>query len=357
MATLDAWDHPRFSQAQAVLDRVGLLDLHLDSILQQVLFRYDVRKAHGAGRPGQPLFWHADLPRMFQAGYAGACMGIHWWPWESERGWRAFHRQVDYLDQIASDDPGAMRVHGPAGWLEHAADPRCRLIPGVEGAHILNGRLDRVEELARRGVAYLTLTHFSRNAAATPAMGRGENEVDGLTPFGLALVDELNRAGIVVDVAHVNHAGVMDACGRSKAPVLATHSGARSLHDHRRLLRDDAIEAVVATGGAVGVIFAPRFLSGVRTASSEIVVDHIEYIAERFGVQHVAIGTDYDGWLDAIPSDQRDCRDVVRVVDRLLARGWSDPDLHALLRGNVERVFRGVVDTAERLTRPAGRAG
>lgn len=340
------WNDPVYAPARELLHAVGLIDLHVDSIIQQMLFGYDVRKAHRPGRPGQPRFWHADLPRMREAGYRAACMGIHGWPWESEGVWRGFHRQVDYLDEIAAAEPGVVRVMGARGLAESGDDPRLRLLPGLEGAHVLNGRLERVETLARRGVAYLTITHFNANSAAWPAMGRGANHHKGLTGFGRELVDELNRWGVTVDVAHLNRAGLLEACARSRAPVIASHSGVRALHAHNRLLHDESLEAVVGTGGLMGVIFSPTFLTGRATADATAMADHLDHVVRVAGIEHVAIGTDLDGWLDAIPSDHRDCRDVVKLVHVLMERGWEQGALHALLRGNVERVFRQVADAA-----------
>jgi membrane dipeptidase len=173
-------------------------------------------------------------------------------------------------------------------------------------------------------------------------MGRGANERDGLTPWGLELVQRLNDAGIVVDVSHVNQPGVLDACRTTRAPLMATHSGVSSINRHTRLLCDDAIDGIAATGGLIGVIFAPHFLCGRMDASSEVVADHLDWIKARVGVQHVAIGSDFDGWLPRIPSDMKDCRDIVKLVARLQQRGWNESDLFALLRGNVARVVRAV---------------
>lgn len=317
--------------------QIGLVDLHLDTLIQAHLFRYRPQRRHRPGRHGQPLFWHADLPRMESAGYGAACMGIHGWPIESPARMQSAERQIDLLDALCEQDPSrVVRWRPGQPW---PLDGRMVLTPGVEGAHILGGSLDSVDRLVARGVAYLTLAHFSCNSAASSSMGIGANERDGLTPFGHDLVRLLNDAGIVVDVSHVNQRGVLDACRSTRAPVLATHSGAQALHRHPRLLSPDAVRAVADTGGAVGVIFAPGFLTGSLNASTACVVAHIEAIADAVGIDHVAIGTDLDGWLPAIPSDMRDCTDTSRVTARLLARGWTESDLRKLLRDNALRVL------------------
>ena len=320
----------------------GCIDLHVDSIIQQRLFGYDVTARHRAGVRGQPLFWHADIPRMDEAGYRGAALGIHYFPWQSERGWKEMNRQIDYLDEICTVDDRVLRIGGVDDFRRAAQRGCIGLMPGVEGAHMLNGRIERVETLAERDVAYLTLTHFSANSAATPSIGRGANEREGLTAFGRRLVGDLNRYGIAVDVAHVNTPGVIEACRTSNAPVLCTHTGVDGVYDDARNISDAEIDAIASTGGVIGIILAPIFLAGRLRADTDVVLDHYEYVIDRVGIEHVAIGSDYDGWVPTIPGDQRDCRDLVGVVDGLRHRGYGESALQKLVCDNVLRVFDDV---------------
>jgi membrane dipeptidase len=121
--------------------------------------------------------------------------------------------------------------------------------------------------------------------------------------------------------------------------VLCTHTGLDGLHEHARNISDEEIDAIAETGGAIGIIFAPFFLTGRLGVPSARVVDHIEYVIERVGLAHVCLGSDYDGWLPRIPNDQRDCRDIVRVTAELLARGHDEESLRAILRDNALRVL------------------
>ncbi|MBA2661286.1 MAG: membrane dipeptidase [Bradymonadaceae bacterium] len=320
----------------------AFLDLHVDSIIQQRLFGYDVEKRHRAGLRGQPLFWHADIPRMIEAGYLGACMGVHYFPWESEKGWAEANKQIDYLDALCAGDERCLRVHSPEDWQRAREQSKLGMAPGVEGAHMLNGRLERVEQLAARGVAYLTLAHFSSNHAATSSMGRGANEIDGLTAFGREVVAACNRFGIAVDVAHLNTPSALDACAAAKAPIFCTHTGVKAIHDHARNISDKEIDAIAQTGGLIGLIFAPIFLAGKLKADTEVLLNHLEHVVERVGVDFVAIGSDYDGWLPSILSDHRDCRDINRIPDGLRKRGYGEADILKICGENAERVFRGV---------------
>jgi membrane dipeptidase len=188
-------------------------------------------------------------------------------------------------------------------------------------------------------VTYLTLAHFSKNSAATPGLGRGCDQVSGLTGFGRELVAELERAGVFVDVAHVNRPGVLDVCKIARRPVICTHTTSQAVRAHDRGVTDEAAQAIAATGGIIGVMAAPNFMADSLRATTAVVCDHIEHLASVVGVAHMAIGTDLDGWLPTIPSDMRDCRDAVKILDGLRARGWSEPDIQSIAWGNALRVL------------------
>ncbi len=334
-----SWQDESFAEALALHHEVGVLDMHVDSVIQHTLFGYDVQKKHRAGVPGQPLFWHADVPRMNEGGYGGACMGIHYWPKESDRAWEGAKRQIAYVDEVCARDARCTRIRNAGERNAARAAGLLALSPGVEGAHMLGGRLERVAELRQLGVSYLTLTHFSKNSAATPSLGRGKDESSGLTDFGVELVARLNRYGIAIDVAHVNTPGVLDACRHTRAPVLCTHTGVKGVCDSPRNISDEEIDAISETGGAIGIILGPVFLAKRLRADSEAAADHIEYVAQRVGWEHVCIGSDYDGWMPSVCSDHRDCRDLVKVTAALLRRGATRDELAGMLRFNAERVM------------------
>lgn len=317
-----------------------MLDLHVDFVIQKRLFGYNPARRHRRGFRGQPLFWHADVPRMIQAGYVGACLGMHYFPWESERGWRELGKQLDVVDALG-EIQGVRRAFSSQDWGEGVSAGELVLAPGVEGAHMLNKKLERVELLAGRGVAYMTLVHLGSNSAATTSWGLRANDTSSLSDFGVVLVGELERHGILVDLAHVNHPGIMHACEVATKPLMCTHIGVRALHDHPRNLRDDAIDAIAETGGVIGIIFCPKFLTGKFFSPARCIAEHARYIAERVGVQHVAMGSDFDGWVATIPSDMRDCLDVVKVRQALREVGFSPDEVEDAMWRNAQRVLVG----------------
>lgn len=338
---------PEYTETRQMLRRIGIVDLHVDSIIQQRLFGYDVLKRHDPGRWGQPLIWHADIPRMLEAGYRGAVMGIHYFPTESEKGWDEIRRQIDYLDEIAEREPRCLRVREPADWYRALVQDKIALAPGVEGLHTINGKLERLEELARRDVKVLTLAHFSHNAccsaSVTVLQKPAKTGQAGLTRLGRDAVRELNRLGIAIDVAHVHREGVLETCELTRAPVFCTHTGLVSMRDHPRNITDEEIDAIAATGGGIGPMYGPIFLTGSRTSpDSAPIANAIDAIAGRVGIKHVVTGTDYDGWMPGIPSDQRDCRDMVKVAHRLRGREYREDALNSILGENARRIFTQV---------------
>lgn len=336
--------HATQTPRQIPMDRFPILDLHLDSVLQRRLFGYRIQKKHRAALKGQPLFWHADLPRMREASYKGACLGIHYWPFEREGGWREANKQLDVVDLLTGADNDVVRIGRDLQWSQVADHNGIALTAGVEGAHMLNGKIERIEQLAKRHVSYLTLTHFSRNMAATPSMGRGVDDSQGLTNFGVELVAACEENNIAIDVAHVNTRGVLDTCEVARRPVFCTHTGVCGVHEHARNITDEEIDAIAETGGIIGVIFGPVFLAGSLRANSDIVLDHIEYIVDRVGVDHVAIGTDFDGWLPSIPNDMRDCRDLSILPAKFLDRGFTPEQIASIGWKNAVRVFTEIAE-------------
>jgi membrane dipeptidase len=319
-----------------------VIDLHVDVLIQSRLFRYDISKQHRPYLRGQPLFGHADIPRMLEGGYSLAILGLHYWPWQSRRAWPEIRRQLDIMEQVCRVDPRVLLAKTASDIEQAKRCGKLALMAGIEGAHVLNGSLQPLDEAKERGCIYLTLAHFSQNSAATPGLGRKRNAHGGLTTFGHALVKRLNDLNMLVDVAHLNPACVLDACAISNHPVIASHSCAAGIYPTARALTDEGIRAIAATGGVIGIIFAPIFLRGKLRASSDAIVEHACYIADLVGPEYVALGSDFDGWIPSIPNDIRDCRDLPYLAQKLLAAGFSHPEVRSILGENFLRIIRQI---------------
>jgi membrane dipeptidase len=206
---------------------------------------------------------------------------------------------------------------------------------GIEGAHALEGDLDRVEYFARRGVRYLGLLHFSANEAGYPAYGAGRSDGSGLTAWGRDLVRRCEAASIIVDLAHINRVGFLDACAMAKRPPIVSHTGVTRAYQHWRNIDDEQIRAVAQRGGVVGIIFCPRFLGG---DSIDDVVRHLGHVIDVAGEDTPALGSDWDGMIVPTP-DLRDAAHLPLLTDALLRAGFGERAIAKVLRGNALRVL------------------
>jgi membrane dipeptidase len=250
---------------------------------------------------------------------------------------RTVHEQIDALDQQIAQRPGAFRLVKRAHEIERCrADGVMGALLGIEGAHALEGSLENVAVFARRGVRYIGLLHFSANEAGFPAYGKGRVDSAGLTPWGFELVQSCEDNGVLVDLAHVNKAGFLDACRVAKKPPIVSHTGVLGAFDHWRNIDDEQLRAVADKGGVIGVIFCPRYVGG---DGLEPVVKHLPHIVDVVGEDCAAFGSDWDGFI--VPTKElKDPRGLPLLTDALLAAGMSKATIGKILRENVMRVLR-----------------
>ncbi|MBO9574188.1 MAG: dipeptidase [Sphingobium sp.] len=251
---------------------------------------------------------------------------------------------------------------------------------GAEGGGQIDESFSVLRAYQALGVGYLTLTHSKTISWADSATDDPRH--DGLTPFGVAVVHELNRLGMLVDLAHVSEGTMLDALAASKAPVIFSHSGARALIDTPRNVSDAVLRKVADNGGVVMVTFVPEYISEARrlwdaergslnalynsppfgglyigqpdrakaaraewekahprpAVTLSQVADHIEHIAKVAGPDHVGLGGDYDGW-SQFPDGMSGVESYAPLLLELMKRGWSDADIAKLAGGNVLRVM------------------
>lgn len=311
------------------------IDLHADTPSLMRL-GYDFLRRHRPWLPGAALGWHLDLPRLRQGGFGGVFFGLVTAPVRLGDRVASVERQLGLVERAAAASGGRLeRADGAGGFAAAAGRGAVAYAFGLEGAHALEGRLDPLEGWARRGLRYLTVTHFSRNAAGTPRVGLGMRPDDGLTGFGRALVAACEDLGITLDVAHASVRTRADVLAQARRPVIASHAGVAAVHPMWRNLDDDAIRALARTGGVVGVIYGTQFLGG-RTA--DVVAAHLEHLWRVGGEDLPALGSDWDG-LILVPRDLRDPTQIGNLVRALLDRRVPARVIGKLLRENVRRVF------------------
>jgi membrane dipeptidase len=298
--------------------------------------------------------------------------------------------QIDLVKSICTRYPRTFAMVRTAEEVRRAHRAgRIGCLIGVEGGGQFDGSLSVLRSYAELGAGYLTLTHSRTIDWADSATDNPKH--DGLTEFGRRVVGELNRLGMLVDLSHVSEATMRDALAVTKAPVIFSHSGARALNDHPRNVSDAVLALVRANGGVVMVDYAPPYVSDAyrrwsadaaaektrlnappygglaigqpEKAAAEYaawlaahpaprvtlaqVADHIEHVARVAGVDHVGLGSDYDGVGDTLPDGLENVTTYPALLAELMRRGWTDADIAKLAGGNVLRAM----EAAERVKR------
>ena len=329
------------AEAHAVHAAALLVDLHCDLLLTSYFLGWDWRRRHANNPlPGAPLMGHCDLPRLQAGNWGCLALGVVTNPLRGSSGPAAISGDLDRMEaEIARAPEALVRVRSVAEVRAARAAGKIAVFAGLEGAHGLHAKVDPLEGFAARGLGYVGLAHFSKNAACRPMVGWGQSETEGLTDFGRELVDACRAHKVMVDVAHVNKPGLLEACKRAQAPVICSHTAMSAVHPSPRNIDDAQLRAVADTGGVVGIIFVAPFLG---KGGVEAVVAHLDHIKKTVGVQHAAIGTDWEGFA-TYPADLDSADKMPLLTEALLRRGWSAEEIHAAYGENALRVMGAVM--------------
>jgi membrane dipeptidase len=315
-------------------------------------------------------FWAAYVPVNFRGGAATAVA----------------LEQIDLIKRLTSSYPTDLEMaYSLADVHRITGEGRIASLIGIEGGHAIANSLPVLRELYEAGARYITLTHSATLAWADAAGDRERH--GGLTDFGRDVVREMNRLGMLVDISHVTAAAMRDAIEVARAPIIFSHSSARGVADHPRNVPDEILELVRENGGVVMVNFYSGFLVpegalNVRDMFAEearlraqhpvledfrrawadwqlehptppgdvgTIADHIDHIVQVAGIDHVGLGSDFDG-VPMLPVGMDDVSDFPALTVELVRRGYSDEDVTKILGGNLLRVFGEVEDTAGELS-------
>jgi membrane dipeptidase len=374
---------PKSMDAASVTRRAISIDMHADTTQRMLDEKVDINKRLPDG--------HFDAVRMKEGGLDAQFFSIWVAPDLYGSGGQSAMRRAD--EQIAA--VRALAEKHPDTWAlaNTAADIRriseegkLAALMGLEGAYAIDERIENVERYYKMGVRYMSVTW----SVSLPWAGSSGDEVGrkrGLNEFGKQVIREMNRLGIMVDVSHVSDPTFWDIVNTSTKPVIATHSNARGLVNVARNLDDEMLRALAKTGGVCCVLFYPEFLepgwsekkkkvdaeiatlvqrasdatSGTvgqkklardRVRTEEYakrlppvtvtrIVDHIDYIVKLVGIDHVGVGSDFDG-IQAVPTDLATVAQLPNLTAELLRRGYSEEDIDKILGGNILRVMEEV---------------
>jgi len=337
---------------------------------------------------GVPRF-HTDIPRL-RVGNVGAQFWAAYVPAETSKENRAFTmtlEQIAIIHAMVKRYPDVFEFAKTAdSVLRIQKSGKIASLIGVEGGHSIENSLDKLRRLRELGVGYMTLTHSDTLAWVDAATDEAKH--GGLTEFGEEVVREMNRLGMMVDLSHVSSDTMRDALRVTKAPIIFSHSSARAVADHPRNVPDDILKLTAKNGGVVMVNFYSGFIhpeSAKRRAnmfavtrelkkkfpdeqdyqaarkrwitenpieSGDVfdVADHIEHIVKVAGIDHVGLGSDFDG-IDKVPKQLEDVSKYPVITQVLLERGYSAAQIHQLMSGNVLRVMRRSEEVARELAK------
>ncbi len=229
----------------------------------------------------------------------------------------------------------------PSDLYEDKRHGRKSIMLGIENGLALNGNLSNVKHFAQRGVVYITLCHNGDNDICDSA--RGCNTHNGVSRFGAEVIREMNRCGIMVDLSHAGEKSFYDALDISTQPIVCSHSSSRSLCDHPRNLTDDQMRALAKAGGVAQTTIYHGFLRSDGEATVLDAIAHLEHSIRIMGIEHVGIGTDFDG--DGGVRGFNDSSEIINFTRMLLAKRYSEEDIQKIWGGNFMRVMAQVQDT------------
>jgi membrane dipeptidase len=324
-------------EAREIHARFPAIDLHADSLMWSHWVGYDLHARHEPPLPWAALGGHVDVPRLLEGGFSAQFFGLVSIPVGQRAGLSAvIDGQIDALDRAIAQNPARLaKVRAAADIRSARARGAIGALLGIEGAHALEGDLDKLDHFARRGVRYVGLLHFSANAAGFPAYGRGRRDTQGLKPFGRELVRRAEALGVLVDLAHINRKGFLEACEMAERPPIVSHTGVAGAFEHWRNIDDEQLRAVADRGGVVGIIFCPKYLGGDGLAP---VVKHIQHVIDVCGEDTPALGSDWDGFI--VPTnDLCDAAHLPLLTDALLKAGLGEEAIGKILHRNAMRVL------------------
>jgi membrane dipeptidase len=385
-------DAAELARATKVLERTPIIDGHNDLPWEfHDKFGDKELMVDLDGIDGTPITKQQTDIKRLRAGHVGGQFWSVWIP-STVTGADAIKltmEQIDLVKSFADRRPDVFAAAGTANDIERIQKSgKIASLIGIEGGHQIGDSIPALRQFYVLGVRYMTLTHSRNNALADSATDNPKYK--GLSPFGRTVIQEMNRIGMLVDLSHVSPDTMRQAIALSNAPVIFSHSGARAITEHPRNVPDDVLKSLKTRDGVVMVNFYSGYISNAYNRwnadrGAEIarfnappfgglyigqperatealavwdkahpkpvvtvsdVADHLDYIVKVAGIDHVGIGSDFDGVDGVLPTGLTSVADYPNLFAELIHRGWSDGMLAKLSGGNILRVMRGAEKVA-----------
>ncbi|HCU44358.1 dipeptidase [Sphingobacterium faecium] len=367
IGTAKAQDYGSIHQQMIVVDG------HNDVIITSILKGHDISQ--------QLMVNHTDIPRLIVGGVDVQVFAV----WSDDKKWKsgAFKHandQIDALEKVLDQNPDQIEMAKNSGEIERIIKSgKIAALIGIEGGNMIEADLQNLEALYKRGARYMTLTwnyDLSWATAAAQESKTKSREGKGLSALGKEIIRRMNKLGMMVDLSHAGEQTFYDVLEISTKPVLVSHSNSYSLTPHFRNLKDAQLEALKKNRGVVGVNFYSGFLDKnyekrvkklykkqfgkqgnyslsassqyeqltsehkhVANVSMSLLLDHIDYLVKKIGIDHVAIGSDYDG-IESTPQGLEDVSKFPNLTHALLKRGYDLSDIAKIMGLNFLRILK-----------------
>ena len=351
-----------------------IIDSHIDVPYRLEEKWVDVTKATKGGDFDYPRAKQGGLNAPFMSIYIPASLD------NSDTSTKLADKLIDYVEAIVGRAPDKFAVATSTAEVEQQFAKGLISLPlGMENGSPIQGDLANLHHFYERGIRYITLAHSQANHISDSSYDL-RRKWKGLSPFGKELVQEMNKVGVLIDISHVSDAAFYQAIELSKTPVIASHSSLRAFTPgFERNMDDEMIKALGKNGGVIQINFGSTFVtkranawSNSRSAMAkklqekfgedkeklksamtkyindnplpyatlDSVLDHIDHVVQLIGIDHVGIGSDYDGVGDSLPTDLKDVSTYPNLIQGLLNRGYSDSQVVKILSGNFLRVWK-----------------
>lgn len=322
------------------MKKFNIVDLHCDTLMELYLKHQTLENAPG----------HINLEKLQKGGSMVQSFAVFIPTHQSaerngvtEDAYSYFNHVADIFDREMAAYPDVIRpVTTVEQMRKNAQEGLLSGLLTIEDGVAVDGKIERVKEFYDRGVRMIALTWNYENSIGYPNSNDPEKHMLGLKPFGLEVVAKMDELGMVIDTSHLSEGGFWDIVKHGKKPFIASHSCARALCNHRRNLTDEQLRALGEKGGVCGVNFYDNFLHEPEDGYTTIedIVRHAKYIADKAGIDAVALGSDFDGIGSKL--EFGDFGGMGMVVDAL-AKNFSSADVDKICHGNALRVFEEVI--------------
>jgi membrane dipeptidase len=307
-----------------------VVDMHNDLLSKSKNYDWSVKHKEN----------HTDIPRLLIGGIDVQFLAI----WVSPKVKNPYQKGLEqaqiFKERVEENKETSGQATNYTEIMSLQKKGKMAFVLCVEGGNVIQNSIKRLEEFYNLGARYMTIT-WNKSFDWAVAAKDPNSKTKGLSALGKKIIQTMDSLGMIIDVSHTGVKTIDDILKITKNPIIASHSGSYKVRPHYRNLTDEQIMAVAKNGGVIGINFCPPFLTDKKQASIKDVIDHIDYIVKLAGIDHVGLGSDFDG-IESTPIGLEDCSKYTAITKALLDRGYSEKDIKKILGENFLRIIKKV---------------